>query len=107
MKVKVVGNRPVKVTVIQRARGTKNFRAFKRVKTYRSAVAFCAGWPGSRSRLRPTSGRLRPVGFTPRVPFSAVELSRATTVTATEIGDRLRLLTSGCERVVSRVDRSV
>jgi hypothetical protein len=34
VKVKVVGNRPVKVTVIQRARGTKNFKAFKRVKTY-------------------------------------------------------------------------
>ncbi|MEZ5158118.1 MAG: isopeptide-forming domain-containing fimbrial protein [Candidatus Nanopelagicales bacterium] len=34
VKVKVVGNRKVKVTVIQRARGTKNYKPFKRVKTY-------------------------------------------------------------------------
>jgi hypothetical protein len=34
VKVKVVGSRPVKVIVTQRAKGTKNFKAFKRVKTY-------------------------------------------------------------------------
>ncbi len=34
VKVKVVGTRKVKVTVIQRARGTKNYKPFKRVKTY-------------------------------------------------------------------------
>ena len=34
VKVKVVGTRKVKVTVIQRAKGTKNYKPFKRVKTY-------------------------------------------------------------------------
>jgi len=34
VKVKVVGTRKVKVTVIQRANGTKSYRPFKRVKTY-------------------------------------------------------------------------
>ncbi|MEZ5184234.1 MAG: hypothetical protein R2720_00675 [Candidatus Nanopelagicales bacterium] len=34
VKVKVVGNRAMKVTVVQYAKGTKNYRPFKRVKTY-------------------------------------------------------------------------
>ena len=34
VKVKVIGNRPVRVFVIQRAKATKNYKAFKRVKKY-------------------------------------------------------------------------
>ena len=32
--MKVVGNRPVKVIVTQFAKGTRNYKPFKRVKTY-------------------------------------------------------------------------